>query len=313
MIRNLAIWACALAATAIAASAQGAGVKKNPAPADTSMTLPGDKGGKTLESITVEGEDRVRVQFQRPPLDLDLDPSAAPGLDWDSFFTVLAPESFDFFAPLCTRSSVERAPYAPRPWLDEFRAGPVARFRPAVSGVEAWKLEVADSRGNTVAKFDGTGSPPKEIAWDGKTATSESARADLTYSYVLHAVDKAGNKRSFVGDAFEIPPHIDASAGETSMAFAVGLDSGSVPEAYLMEAASRINDVGSALGPVRVEVNAPTFAAAKSIADDVVAALRSHIRGDDARVSSTTQVDTGGGERASIVIRWGAASREQKN
>jgi azurin len=62
-----------------------------------------------------------------------------------------------------------------------------------------------------------------------------------------------------------------------------------------------------------VEVNAPTFAAAKSIADDVVAALRSHIRGDDARVSSTTQVDTGGGERASIVIRWGAASREQKN
>jgi hypothetical protein len=311
MTRKFVVTMCALAVAALGVSANAADKKpasaKQPAPTDTSMTIPGTSSGKNLESITVEGEDRVRVQFQRPPLNLALDPATARGLDWDAFWTVLAPESFDFVAPLHARSATDRAPYAPRPWLDEFRTGPVARFRPAVSGVETWKLEVADSRGQTVAKFEGKGSPPKEITWDGTTTKGEPARADLTYSYVLHAMDKAGNKRSFVGDAFEVPPHLETAKGEQRMTFAVRLDAGAPPAAYVMEAASRINDTGSALTPVRVQVTAPTFALAKSLAEDVVRALQVQLRGDAARVTATTQVDAGGGERASIVIEWGGA------
>jgi hypothetical protein len=315
MATKLAYVMCAIATAALATGASAAEKKttaaKKPAPSDSSMTIPGSAGGKNLDSITIEGEDRVRVQFERPPLNLALDPSTARGLDWDAFWTVLAPESFDFVGSLYARSATVRAPYAPRPWLDEFRTGPVAKFRPAVSGVETWKLEVADSRGQTVAKFEGTGSPPKEIAWDGATATGP-ARADLTYSYVLHAMDKAGNKRSFVGSSFQIPPHLDTAKGEQRMTFAVGLDAASIAEAYVMEAASRINDAGSALAPVRVQVTAPTFALAKSIADQIVEALRVELRGDAARVTSTTQVDAGGGERASVVIQWGAPAPDPK-
>ncbi|HEU4366455.1 MAG TPA: hypothetical protein VFT13_13440 [Candidatus Krumholzibacteria bacterium] len=308
MITRLGITACAIAAVAFATGADAATEKKSNAPADSSMTLPGGSEGKTLESITVEGEDRVRVQFERPPLDLSLDPSTAPGLDWESLWTVLAPESFDFTGPLFARSAFDRAWFAPRPWLETFRSGPVARFRPAVSGVEKWTLEVADSRGGRVARFDGSGKPPKEIAWDGTTTGGGLARADLTYSYVLNAMDKAGNKRSFVGEAFSIPPQLNEKGADVRMSFAVALGADAVPESYLMEAASRINESGSANRPVRVEVTAPTFASAKSIADEIAGTLKPLLRGDASRIMATTTVDAGGGERAAVVIQTGAAA-----
>lgn len=306
MSNRLGITACALV-VALATSAN-AEEKKSNAPADTAMTLPGGSEGKTLESITVEGEDRVRVQFERPPLDLTLDPSSAPGLDWESLWTVLAPDAFDFTGPLFGRSAFDRAWFAPRPWLETFRGGPVARFRPEVSGVENWSLEVADSRGGRVARFEGSGKPPREIAWDGTTTAGGLARADLTYSYVLNAMDKAGNKRSFVGEAFVIPPQVDRKGADVRMSFAVALDAGGVPDARIMEAASLINESGSASRPVRVEVTAPTFASAKSLADEIAAALRPLLRGDASRLAVTTLVDAGGGERAAVVIQTGAAS-----
>ncbi len=284
-----------------------AAVEKKGAKPDSSMTIPAGTEGKTLESITVQGEDRVRVQFDRPPLDLDLDPTSAPGLDWDSMWTVLAPESFDFTGPLYARSATVRAPHAPEPWLDSFRRGAVARFRPDLKGVESWSLEVADSRGNKVTKFEGSGKPPKEITWDGRYANGEVARADLTYSYVLNAMDKAGNKRSFVGDAFEIPPHMDEDRTNVRMTFAVAVDATDVPEALVREAASRINDGGDATRPVRVEVTAPTIAISKSIADRIVHSLSPLLRGEPSRISAATLVDAGGAEQASVVIRTGSA------
>jgi azurin len=54
---------------------------------------------------------------------------------------------------------------------------------------------------------------------------------------------------------------------------------------------------------VHVEVTAPTFQLAKSIADDVVAALRPNLLGDPSRIVAVTIVDAGGGEQASVTIR----------
>ncbi|HEX5131688.1 MAG TPA: hypothetical protein VFX92_04275 [Candidatus Krumholzibacteria bacterium] len=301
MLARIAITTCAFAIAVV----PGPSARAATAPPDTTMTLPGGSDGKNLDSITVEGEDRVRVRFERPALELTVDPSTAPGLDWQSLWTVLAPEAFDFTAPLYARSAFDRAWYAPEPWFDAFRDGPVARFRPNVSNVEAWSLEVADSRGNRVASFDGKGSPPKEIAWDGATTQGGAARADLTYSYVLNAMDQAGNKRSFVGDSFEIPPYLHQDASALSMSFAIGADSGEIPVGYIEEAASRINEFGSASRPVKIEVTAPTYAIAHAIADDVANALRPRLRGDATRVLTTTNVDAGGGERAAVVIQTG--------
>jgi len=59
-----------------------------------------------------------------------------------------------------------------------------------VKGTERWKLTVADSRGQTVALFEGKGDPPKEIVWDGRSVSGVPVTPGITYSYVFEAVDK---------------------------------------------------------------------------------------------------------------------------
>jgi hypothetical protein len=303
---------CALLLAHGANAAESKATGKSPdrgtaAAPDSTMRIKAGAEGKNFNSITVQGEDRVRVQFDRPELKLEVDPATAPGLDWESVWAVLGADSYNFVDPLLARSAYDRSPYAPRPWLDSFRDGPVARFRPNVSGVEKWGLEVADSRGKTVARFQGNGKPPKEIAWDGTTTDGTPARSDLTYSYVLNASDKAGNKRSFVGDSFQLPPHIVESKDGVSMSFSVPVESAQnrVPEAVVLEAATRLNHNALPTAPVRVEVTAPTFNMAKSIGDEVVAALQPHLYGESSRVAVTTKVDAGGAQLASVTIQTG--------
>lgn len=279
--------------------------KETTATPDSTMRIKAGESGKQFNNITVEGEDRVRVNFDRPELKLDVDPSKAPGLDWQSVWAALGSDEFNFVDPVLSRSVYERSPYAPRPWLDSMNDGPVARFRPEVNGVEKWGLEVADSRGKTVARFQGNGKPPKEITWDGTTIDGGAARSDLTYSYVLNATDKAGNKRSFVGDSFQIPPHVAQNKEGMSMSFSVPVESATdrVPDAVVLEAATRLNQNVATNVPVKVEVTASTFNLAKSIADEVVATLQPHLYGEPARITVLTNVDTGGAERASVTIR----------
>jgi hypothetical protein len=279
--------------------------KETTATPDSTMRIEAGAQGKNFNAITVEGEDRVRVNFDRPELKLAVDPSKAPGLDWESVWAALGADEFNFVDPVLSRSVYERSPYAPRPWLDSFHDGPIATFRPEVNGVQKWGLEVADSRGKTVARFQGDGKPPKEITWDGTTIDGGAARSDLTYSYVLNATDKAGNKRSFVGDSFTIPPHATQNKDGVSMSFSVPVESATdrVPDEVVLEAATRLNQNVAPNTPVKVEVTAPTFNLAKSIADEVVATLQPHLYGEATRIAVVTNVDAGGAERASVTIR----------
>jgi azurin len=88
------------------------------------------------------------------------------------------------------------------------------------------------------------------------------------------------------------------------LSFAIPIDGAdAVSPAVALDAASRLNQAGDPSKPVHVEVTAPSFQLAKSIADDVVAALRPHLLGDPARIVAATNVDAGGGEHASVTIR----------
>src|SRR6267378_7410175 len=161
-----------------------------------SMTLRAGQSGTEFRSMTVEGEDRVHVDFGRPELNLDLDPEEVPGLSSGTAMDVLDRTVPDLATPLIALSSQDRSPYVARPWLRQFATGSVARFQPAVKGVVRWKLLVADSRGETVASFDGTGDPPRELTWDGKTKSGVPVTPGLTYSYVFEAPNRPGNKRN---------------------------------------------------------------------------------------------------------------------
>jgi hypothetical protein len=274
-------------------------------PADSTMRLKGGEKGTVLKSLTIEGEDRVRIKIGRPELKIDLDPATAPGLEWESIWTVLDRGHFDLIPPLLGRSAFERSPYRPRPWLRQFRESGVARFRPALKGVERWALVVANSRGETVRVFDGKSSPPKEIVWDGRSADGDPVAPGLTYSYVLEAYDKAGNKRNFVGEGFELPSYLIETNDQLAMMFdggALTRDRGDKDPAILLEVATRINQFGDATKPVQIQVTARSYDKAQAVTNEIARAISSLLLGDPARIQQKAEVHSEAPANATVLI-----------
>jgi hypothetical protein len=281
------------------------------APADSSMALAGDRESTVFRSLTVEGENRVRVTFERPDLAIELDPAEAPGLTWGSPLDALNRTMPDLEAELLTSSARFRSPYEIRPWLAAYETGPVAHFNFDMENVHRWNLLVVDSRGSEVARFAGKKNPPRRLAWDGATLDGERARPGLTYSYVLEAFDKAGNRRRFVGEGFDIAPYRREDDGRPEFlvsgtawaAAAPGRPSSGSP--YLLETASRLVLHAGADEQVTVTATAGTYAEARDLGDRVAEELRGLLPGDASRIAVATVVEPGTPPGGLLRIRVG--------
>ncbi|MDD3642970.1 MAG: hypothetical protein PHQ19_05880 [Candidatus Krumholzibacteria bacterium] len=280
--------------------AQGAGP-------DSSMVLEGGTDGTVFTRMTIEGEDRFRIEFERPTLRIALDPAAAPGLDWDNTWDVLAEGAIDLRAPLLRLSALEPSPYLPRPWHETYAHGEIVRFKPALTGVERWRLTIADSRSGEVRVFEGTGNPPERIGWDGLSAQGAPMPPGYTYSYVVEAWDRAGNKRNFVGKGFDLPAYRMAAGGGLAFLFAgSGLSprqqGRAAPAPAILEAASRINQEPGSGGAVRVTVTARTYDQANSMAEEIARSLGSLLLGGPARIRHVADVRADAPEAGTIAI-----------
>lgn len=292
------------AASRTTSSAPPAGGK-----AAADMTLKGGEEGTVFRSLTVEGEDRIHIEVERPPLRLELDPEKAPGLDWGTARDVLDRTTPDLDAPFLTASAVETSPYVARPWLERFSVGPVARFQPDVKGVEHWKLTVVNARAEVVASYQGRGEPPRELTWDGRLAAGGTLMPGATYSYVLEARDKAGNKRNFVGEGFRTSAIRFEGPGTPSLAFTgreLEARSGAAPT-IVLEAASWLNQWPAAQSGVRVEAIGKSADEANSLASRVTAALAPSLLGDPARIRSVITVLPDAPEGGAVRITPGAS------
>jgi hypothetical protein len=273
----------------------------------------GDEG-TTLESITVEGEDRIQIDFERPALVVDVDPLSAPGLDWDIVWSLLGPGALDLYAPLPERSRMIRSPYRARPWADSFRRGDIVRFRPSLEGVENWSLTIADSRGTEVKKFAGKGSPPDQIEWDGRADDGTVALTGRRYSFVVEAADRAGNKRRFVGEGFQLPAYaIESKSGVSLMLSGSDLETESknVPPAQILYAATRANQL-PVTAQVHVVVTSADYRSGEALAGRVAEQIRALVIGDGARVTTTVAVEQGSSD-AAVVIHIGTATVNAAN
>lgn len=276
-----------------------------------SMSLEGGENTTLFESMTIEGEDRIRIAFERPALTVDLDPLAVGGLEWIQPATVVDRVPTDFFAPFLASTAGHRTAHAARPWLMRFPDGPVARFRPEVTGVDRWSFIIADSRGQTAATFGGDGKPPKELAWDGIARDGEPALPGLTYSHALEAFDKAGNKRSFVGEGFVLPAYVVADK-DRFVVLIPGSEIGSLlttkgsvaTPPLLLEAATRINDTGRTQAPVSVRATARSFDQANALAQAVVEQMSELLVGDPLRIKPMADVkpDSPSAGAVSIIV-----------
>ena len=278
---------------------------------DTTMKLLGGEDGTLFESLKVEGEDRIRIEFERPELILNLDPKTTQGLEWESIHSILNQLGVNLMTPFLNQSAGLRRQCFARPWLDQFSSNGVARFRPELKGVERWQLMVADSKGNTVARFEGKGKTPDEIIWDGRSMDGDPVPPGLTYSYVLEAYDRAGNKRNFVGDGFELQSYrIDTPEGRMMLFSGSDLSESkssaygkiSLPPAVLLDVANFINQESNLDAPVHIEVTARSFEAAHKLAGDIVLMLKPFLLGNVIRVQPATKVQPDAPDRGTVVV-----------
>jgi len=168
-------------ATDVSASTVPGASDASSASSDTTMTLHGGQERTDFRTLTVEGEDRVHVEVERPPLALDLDPDKVPGLESGTAADVLNRVAPDLTTAYLATSANQPTPYVAHPWLSQFATGAVARFEPNVKDVDRWKLMVADSKGQVVKTFEGKGDPPKQVQWDGRSQNGMPVTPGLTY------------------------------------------------------------------------------------------------------------------------------------
>ncbi len=279
------------------------------------MRLKGGQEGTAFKTLTIEGEDRIRMTYDRPELDLDLDPDQAAGLDLGGARDLLERTAPDPGTALLALTAREPSPYLARPWLGRIASGAVARFRPEVKGAERWTLVVADSRGGPVASFAGQGDPPREIVWDGRTRDGSPARPGLTYSYVLQARDRAGNKRNFVGEGFRIPAYrLDSPSGMLLMIpgedFGVPAPRTSAagpagPALVTLEAASWLNRLPGTTTRIQVSAVARTQERASALATGIARDLSRLVLGDPARITASGSVEPDAPESGIVRIESG--------
>ena len=278
---------------------------------DSTMTLRGGQEGTVFRTLTVEGEDRIHFEVERPELKLEMDPTQAPGLEWGSARDVLDRTIPDEMTPLLATSAHAVSPYTGRPWLHAFASGAVATFRPDVDGVDHWKLTVANWRGEPVTSFSGKGDAPKEIVWDGRDAKGAPVMPGATYSYVFEAVDRAGNHRHFVGEGFRVSAFRLESPAATTLVFtgaemAVGAGGAAAKPGeaspLMLEAASWLNQSASLAAPITVTTTARSNDEATALGRQVQSQLAGIVLGDAARIRVETQVasDAPPGGAASI-------------
>jgi uncharacterized protein (DUF736 family) len=278
---------------------------------DSAIVLEGGREGTAFKRMTIEGEDRFRIDFERPLLRFALDPASAPGLDWDNTWEVLAEGALDLRAPLVALSSSQSSPYLPRPWLENYRRGDIIRFRPALTDVERWQLTIADSRNGEVRVFKGKGDPPDMIGWDGLSGDGTPMPPGYTYSYVVEAWDRAGNRRNFVGKGFELPSYrIEKDQGLYFLFPGTALGSrrtsrGSTPKnpsGVLLEAASRMNQLDHPGWKISITVTARTYDQANGMAEAVSLELGSLLLGDPARIQHIADVRADAPETGTVTV-----------
>lgn len=260
---------------------------------ESTLALKGGIGGNILGDLTIEGEDRINIRFERPGIKLDMAMRKAPGLSWKDSW-----EKMDMFMALTRDTAFRRPGCVARPWLGCFSRDNVAVFRPEKGKSESWSMTIVDSRGREVRTFSGRGDIPREIVWDGRTDAGDPATAGLTYSSIMESTDRAGNERTYVGSGFDLLPFMLSDSDYLRLIFS-GADAGLGPDAtdrtgrgrlLLVEAASWLNQAGDAGSPVIVSALARTVSQAESLARGVAGMVGEYLAGDSGRISCEIRV-----------------------
>lgn len=85
------------------------------------------------------------------------------------------------------------------------RVGVVREFQLKFKNLKRWQFIILSEAGKPVRTFSGEGDPPHILTWDGFGDDGSLFIPGQQYNFAFTAVDMAGNKRTFPGNAFSLP------------------------------------------------------------------------------------------------------------
>lgn len=156
-----------------------------------------------LPEVTIRAEQKERLKSAKPPLNLSLDETQElrPALETSTSVFRQEPVAWRDRPPRVPK--ILRSPLAIVPSSTRFSRDPVALFyplselksvvpAPGNQTTSLWRYEVADQAGQRFRSWTGTGRPPEEINFDGKSDAGRMLRPGLPYTPVLTYVNSRG-------------------------------------------------------------------------------------------------------------------------
>lgn len=89
------------------------------------------------------------------------------------------------------------------PWLSELPQAPFLQMKSPNEKSKEWTFSIIDQTGATVAKQEGKGTPPSQLAWNGNDSQRDHVAVDTVYIPQLATVDKEGYHHTFMGQPIQ--------------------------------------------------------------------------------------------------------------
>jgi hypothetical protein len=280
----------------------GQGAMAQTASEDPETFTEAGESGAVLPEMVVEAENEVRQRIEKHGFQFDLTAALI-----DSFYTVTDEEALNI-SPVSGLqphlNNLERlaSDQPPHYWLKEMAGQPVATFYgEEMEGHKAkqWRLDITDFKGTTFKSFEGKGSAPDALKWDGRGDNGEILQAGYPYSYVFTITDKGTNTYNHAGASFRIPAldHREKDARVLTLAGdqifeAESADLRSRGENWLTKATDLVRQ--HPYSPVRVHVVAEHMRLAEDRADVVASFLST------AMIVPREQIETEAEQRADL-------------
>lgn len=155
---------------------------------------------KTLDDVVIKETYEVGTEEEKLPVELKSNftnlVEIRERINWSSVPWSTDELNFGFHLFECKTSAPE---------LTEIIPEPAKVFHVDFKDLARWKFDIFTSDGSVFRSLNGEGDPPKSIKWDGRGDSGDPLTPGEQYSYSFTAIDKAGNKRSFPGEAFSVP------------------------------------------------------------------------------------------------------------
>ncbi len=166
------------------------------------------ESGAVLDDMVVEAENEVRQGVEKTAFEFELSAAMI-----DSFLSDVDAEALEVspvsgLQPHLNNLEDLGSDQTPHLWLPEIPGTPVATFYPEPEPgrkLKHWNLTITDFRGSPFRVFDGKGSPPRRLEWDGRGDEGQMIQTGYPYSYVFTQTDKGTNTYNHAGVSFRLP------------------------------------------------------------------------------------------------------------